>query len=106
MPNFSTRRIEDSREVLGPAEMSCTISEGLKMLPTRRSFISVMAIIGSSPLGIISPAFASTYDKCYEDCLRECFEIVPNPKNKGYCLVNCASYCAEEEKKVEEKTKN
>jgi hypothetical protein len=54
-------------------------------LTNRRSAFScaLVALLGYSQ-GAIKPSFAASNNDCLEECLRECFAIVPNPNVSAF----------------------
>ena len=61
------------------------------MLLNVGSFASVLA------LGISNPNYASAKQPdCMTDCVKNCKLIAP--KDPGYCLENCKTYCAQEDR--------
>merc|ERR1719354_54736 len=63
----------------------------------RRSMLSnSSAFAMAMGIGLSYPSDANAQPDCMSDCLKNCKLIAP--KDTGYCLENCKSYCAQEDR--------
>jgi hypothetical protein len=77
-PNLTTRQEEDNHQEANIKEMQSRDEDECVLQSRRRSIFSgtLIAVMGQEG---IKPALAASNTDCLEECLRECYGVVPNP---------------------------